>query len=459
MDIAVTRRFTAADQADFARASGDANPLHMDPAWAAGVYPGEVVVHGMHAILWACDAYFARNPGAGLKALRVTFDKPILLDEDVTATNETTPGETRILLAVRGVTVMKARLILGGEAAHLLPTLGAAPTPAHTDIADLQGHAGVVTLPHDAAALTAAFPALTAAIGPAPITGLAALSTLVGMACPGRHSLFGGFDVARSETGGPLSYAVTKADRRFNRVTMAVEGYGLSGTVTAFHTAEPERTPLDLTGVRQDEFKNAHPLILGATSGLGLVTTALLSAGGAAPVATWRSSPRALDGRTAVLALPYDVGAPDPLIEELATRGWPGQQVYYFPTPRIFRRRLEPYQPEMFREFTAVYVDGFHGLMRALVNAFPKRPFRVLYPSSILAADAGSDSVEYGMAKAAGERLCARLMKAYPQLSIIIERLPGLATRQTVSVVPQAVAAADTAMLPIIRRVQATDEA
>ena len=42
----------------------------------------------------------------------------------------------------------------------------------------------------DATELGSAFPALAAAIGVERVTGIALLSTIVGMACPGLHSIF-----------------------------------------------------------------------------------------------------------------------------------------------------------------------------------------------------------------------------------------------------------------------------
>src|ERR1700730_6661394 len=50
-----SRTFTSDDQALFARLSGDFNPIHLDPVAARRTQAGAVVVHGIHAILWALD--------------------------------------------------------------------------------------------------------------------------------------------------------------------------------------------------------------------------------------------------------------------------------------------------------------------------------------------------------------------------------------------------------------------
>ena len=50
-----SRTFASDDQALFARLSGDFNPIHLDPVAARRTQAGAVVVHGIHAILWALD--------------------------------------------------------------------------------------------------------------------------------------------------------------------------------------------------------------------------------------------------------------------------------------------------------------------------------------------------------------------------------------------------------------------
>ena len=50
-----SRTFASDDQALFASLAGDFNPIHLDPIAARRTQAGTVVVHGMHAVLWALD--------------------------------------------------------------------------------------------------------------------------------------------------------------------------------------------------------------------------------------------------------------------------------------------------------------------------------------------------------------------------------------------------------------------
>lgn len=59
-----TRRFTQSDFDRFAKVSGDDNPIHVDPAFAAQTPFGETVSHGMLLYACLCAAIGEHLPGA-----------------------------------------------------------------------------------------------------------------------------------------------------------------------------------------------------------------------------------------------------------------------------------------------------------------------------------------------------------------------------------------------------------
>jgi len=81
-------------------------------------------------------------------------------------------------------------------------------------------------------------------------------------------------------------------------------------------------------------------------------------------------------------------------------------QVYYMPTPVIYRRRSAIFSQARFQEFLTFYVTAFYDLYRHLRSKFDEK-ITMFYPSSVY-IDARPDGMtEYTMAKAAGEILCA----------------------------------------------------
>jgi hypothetical protein len=63
------------------------------------------------------------------------------------------------------------------------------------------------------------------------------------------------------------------------------------------------------------------------------------------------------------------------------------------------------------------------------------------------------------MAKAAGEILCADLLRTIPGISIAMPRLPRIETDQTATVPPVAAASALEVMLPLLRCQQSANQA
>ncbi len=77
------------------------------------------------------------------------------------------------------------------------------------------------------------------------------------------------------------------------------------------------------------------------------------------------------------------------------------------------------------------------------------------YPSTSAIDEAPRDTLEYVMAKIAGETLAATLARTLPNLRTVIERLPRVKTDQTATIFPVPAAAPSALMLPIIRRMSA----
>jgi len=434
------RRFTLADQEWFARVSGDHNPLHMDAAFASRTFPGAPVVHGMHALLWALDQRCAASPSIRLTSVQASFIKPILVGDHVTASG----GDT-IWLLVRGETMAAAALTKPSSQMPEPIDAGArwpVGSPALDRAGeDLSGVCGEIELPEAAEELAGAFPSLARAAEPGFAVGLAGISKLIGMVCPGRHGILSEVAVTAATSGRrTLAFTVVRHDHRVSRVEMAVAGPGLKGSAVAFAGA-PDPPPLDDATVRklvpEGGFVGQTPLIIGATSGLGAAAARLLVAGGAQPVLGYRDQTSAqavqksLRGGDNCKLVAFDVTAPLEGLNALTAMGWRGGQVYYFASPRIFRRRIEPYQADDLRDFVNVFVTGFYETVRGLLEIRGGEPLTVFYPSTAALDEATSDLFEYRTAKLAGEELCKRLSNKYPNLTIISPRLPRIITRQT----------------------------
>ncbi len=463
-----SRSFSLDDQIAFARLSSDWNPMHLDEAFARRTQVGAPVVHGIHNLAWAADAVLRRFP-LKVANIRARFLQPLYLDEPASVRIRDRGGR-QIEFEVVAANTVVALIRLSSESGKSLDRITAlalsAPAPisqpADLRFEELADQAGAVaTGDGDVRSL---FPALCDSISVAAVKALLATSQIVGMACPGLHSLFAGLDVncaADTEQEGTLAYAVKKIDARFRSLQIDVSGSGIAGRLDAFARPAPPSQPgmTEISPrVAASPFAGQRSLIVGGSRGLGEVTAKIVAAGGGRAVITYRNSrgeakrvaAEILGGGGQCEILRYD--ALMPANEQLQQLG-AVDCCYYFATPKIFQRKSALYESEKLRAFLGFYTDGFFDLCAALGHGGSGK-IAIFYPSTVAIDEGVSGTAEYAMAKAAGEVLAKYLNEFMTNIHVLSRRLPRVLTDQTATV---GVASADNAldvMLPIVYHVQ-----
>jgi len=465
-----SRHFDTAAQTAFAALSGDYNPMHVDPHLARRLQTGGAVVHGVHAVLWALDTALREGAVDGpIRSIGCRFGKFILVGSNVTLRLQRSDEQGALIqLETDGLVTTTINVKLGVREAAPAETEVGVPLPAapeERDVPEMAGLSRAFTPYRPLGEYAAAFQALADAIGAERIAGLTLLSSIVGMAVPGLHSIFDSFDVALVEQPGSavLGFRVDAADQRFRQVRMKVDGCGLRGNITTFarHPMPQQPSVTALAGhVGPDEFAGSRALIVGGSRGLGALTAKLIAAGGGKVVVTYARGQDdaaavaaeidAFAGRQACEAVRFDVQTDS--AQDLAAQVGPVDQIYYFATTKIFRQKPALYVPSVFDEFAQVYVHAFRACCQAFLGT---GALSVFYPSSTALDKRSNDMTEYSMAKAAGEVLCADLDRYVPNLHVISRRLPRMLTDQTATVALAKSEDPLTVMLPIIRDVQA----
>jgi hypothetical protein len=308
------------------------------------------------------------------------------------------------------------------------------------------------------------FPAATRLLGETNVCAIATISYVVGMYCPGRHSMMSScqvklsLDVSREKA---LGFTVEHFDSRFQRAVLRLSG-AVSGEVKAFVRPQPALQPplAELAHrVTPGEFAGQTVLIIGGSRGLGEVTAKLMAAGGAEVILTWA------EGHTDAMRVASEIqgagflctvarfrAGPDDPTDLLRTVG-PISLVFYFATPKIFKKGTPMFDPILFAEFSDVYSSAFARLCVALDDRRGREIVRVFLPSSSAIDSRPKGLTEYAMAKIGAELLADDLNQTLQGVTIVSERLPRTVSDQTASVVAfSAVPAADV-MLPVIRRI------
>ena len=462
---AMVRVWTEAHQIAFARATGDLNPMHMDARVARRTLAGERAVHGVHAALWALETCAALHPLERLATLQMRFERFVLVGDRTELTiHEAGARQMRLSLSVDGVRVLTIQAAFAAERPPAKPVEAAqAAIPAEPIVVDpaaISGLAGAFRLP-DPHAVVALAPRLARAIGPDRVAALGSLSTLIGMFVPGLHSILSKIDATLTgqADGSSLAYAVKRFQPMLQSVTLEADGPGLAARVEGFVRPRPveQETLRDLAAlVQPGVFSDVSALIVGGSRGLGATTAKLIAAGGGAVCITYASGAdeagavarEIRDGGGRCQVLQYD--AARPVAEQFGSLEIDPSQLYHFATPRIFRQKRAPFEPACLEEMMRIYNYAFYALSLFCLDR--RNTLAAFYPSTTAIDEAPRDTLEYVMAKTAGETLAATMARTIPNLTTVIERLPRVRTDQTATIFPVPAAAPSALMLPIVRR-------
>ena len=467
-----SRRFTLVDQERFANVSGDRNPMHLDTILARRTRAAAPVVHGVHLLLWTLDAFATRHPRPPrLRGFRARFNRFVYLEDSTEAVlAHRGLGSARLNVCVAGVPTMLVAIDFGDprpDSNDLVTSTELISPPATAwdshfeQMSDRSGRLAFATPPEVVAAM---FPAAAEWLGPRCVAALAASSNLVGMVCPGRHSIFRGLSIEACAETCPqdvVAFRVTETDPRFRLVRQEIAGGGLTGSLECFAGTPPVSQPTmqSLAGlVNATEFAGAVALVVGGSRGLGELTSKLVATGGGRVIITYqvgrtdaeRVAREILEAGGTAEAMAYD--ARRPAEEQLAGLANAPTHLYYFATPVISQRHSDVFVPVRFDDFNAVYVHGFWHLTAALRARQPG--LSIFYPSSAFVSKRPRNMTEYAMAKLAGEALCADMNLGLAPSHVTVRRLPPLPTDQTASIKSLWRPRPRRTLLQIVREVQ-----
>jgi hypothetical protein len=461
--------FSMDEQHFFVDVSGDRNPIHIDPIAARRSQAGGLIVHGVHTFLRVLDCYAKRTTSdETISRIKTRFNKPVLIDDTVSVFDVST--SRRICLRVEKNGLNLASIVLEKGSRHnttvMASDISATPVSSPRDIplTEIAKCAGAIPIPDSAEAIKTKFPNAVEWLGIDAILNIVGLSTLVGMECPGLHSLFSGFDVnlRPEKIGANLLYRVNQLQERYRLTKISVECPSLYGTVEAFVRIPPvkQTTVADLCQqISPDEFVGQKALIIGGSRGLGALTAKIIAAGGGHPFITYAVGKLdAIDvveeivdeGKTCGFAK-YDVHQParpqlNDILEDFS-------HMYYYASPQIFRRKTAVYEPDTAKLFNLYFADAFSDLCYSFSNT-SNRKITIFYPSTTAIDERPGGITEYTMAKVAGEILCEDISMDQKNLEIITRRLPRVHTDQTANVASTKAENPLDILLPILRQIK-----
>ena len=434
------RRFNLDDQVAFAELSGDWNPIHVDAIAARRTLFGAPVVHGVHVVLWAID-HIVTAP-ASIKRLAAVFRRPVMVGDEVTIEQRSSGWTASV---GTDVAVELDLDLQPSTTSHPIVDRAwarrASDEPSRDDVTRMRGE---VELAVDRALAARLFS--RASVPAEQLAELVATTRIVGMHCPGLHSLLGKLALEASPTDRTtMSYEVTRAHLHYNQLSMRVVGPSLAGSIDAFLRPAPCRVAMAdaLATVEPSRFANQRALVVGGSRGLGEAFAKVIAAGGGEVCVTYHRGARDADqvvaditavGRTAY-ALALDVLSPT-LVWPLAA---PPTHLYYCATPLLHSIRMGVAWSDAELDLLIRYfVTGLRATVAAAVAC--GSPKLVVWTPSTTMLDRPERGSAYCVAKAAMEELCRHLPLEFP-VDVHAPRLGRVATDQTATLLTVAAAA------------------
>jgi hypothetical protein len=454
--LLASRSFTLFDQNIFAKFSGDFNPIHLDHIFARRTISGQCIVHGIHGLMWALESLLCKINIAP-SAIYVRFLKPIFLNEEVDCIYYKNLKKIQIVKNSIIFTDISLKFDSNVDTSNFSlnynTVLKLALDRDINDLINLEDQEFCYRGEIDIA--TSFFPTISHVYSIGTCCEIAAISEIIGMQIPGLHSLILSASINFQRKNIDPMFSIGSIDERFNLVKILINASSITCKIDSFLRQKPTNSAplIDLKMMVNDsEFRNIKALIVGGSRGLGESVAKLIAVGGGESVVTYSvgyddclrlSKDISSIGRKCSIVkiqIPEDIH----LLNELGDFN----QIYYFPTPKIFGKRSVNYDENLYFNFYEIYVNSF----KLLVNTFTKSSIKtsIFYPSSAAISSPLIELAEYIDAKIAGEFLCKELSK-FPHISILVSRIPRTRTDQTMSLINVKSENPEDVMLPIVR--------
>jgi hypothetical protein len=224
----------------FATLSGDFNPQHVNQTVARRLLFGERVVHGIHSVLAVLDYLVEHISGfVSLASLRISFDEPVGVNDVLSLEFDHSADEIRFTLYCLARRVVHGRINVGAPfaAPFLMPSPGKEIHCKDLRPDELLGKSGSIQLALDPHLLAELFPNLSKSFDARQIAILLATTRLVGMECPGLHSIFGGIKMTfdtKEESDTELRYQVSSWHPKYRMLQIQIEHGGATGVIDCF---------------------------------------------------------------------------------------------------------------------------------------------------------------------------------------------------------------------------------
>ena len=434
------------DQIDFASFSGDYNPIHIDEKKSIKTHAGQPIVHGVHLVLWALDAF-----KIGLRAdskLDIDFLSQVNLKTEVYAIFDESKNAILLLgdnevkycsIKIKKLSTVSNSSISNNEVFFHNGVL----KPDDIEIEEVKTGQKINDLFGGSKKYlgTNLFPYLVKNIGLDSVYEIACISSIVGMKVPGNHSLFLNLSLSFTSKNKNKYIVVNSKHDILKLLSISYFGLNLNAEIKALFRPKP--TKVNSISDLKKEFdqhislENKKILVIGGSRGIGAYVTKLCSIMGAYVTFTYNSQNKEskliedeiLNNGGKVNCIKMNVLNDN----DLKVLDDKFDYIFYFATPKILPNTSKSINKKMADYYYLFYVDTFKKIVEKSTSYNKNTKF--LYPSTSYIDDNKKDFREYISAKLEGENLCKSYNKKING-NFLYPRLPALDTDQNLSILP-----------------------
>ena len=459
--LVVGRTYTYEDQIAFAKISGDYNPIHVDPILARRLLFGEMVVHGIHNVVWTLSILAQKIPyPVKLTSLKARFVKPITLGKTIyLKISKLTENSADCRIYVTQDCSGNAQCMFSvfferyqGVYQHQATKVDFPTKSTEVLKTCIEGRSGRLEINFDSYELERLYPKILKSFDPKQLGLILASTRLVGMECPGLHSLYVGIHMdfcleKQNVLEGHVTYNVTSVNTQINAMTMDMLSVDTMTTIQCL--LRPNVTAQ--TGIRELQeriesrvFQGQRALIIGGSRGLGELTAKILACGGADKIILTYHSGQADVLRVAneiatlnknVASYQYNV-----LSDEMTPHD--GDifsnitHCYYYASAKILPNNALAIDKNLLDSYMNLYLYGLEKVIQKLLT-YSKHNIKLFNPSTVFIENLESNFAEYVIAKNAVELYGQYLERMYSNIRFVNIRFPKMKTDQTSSIIPE----------------------
>ena len=410
MKIILIKKFQISDQLDFAKFSGDYNPMHVDEITSRRFLYGKPVVHGVNLVLSILDSWASINKEKfNFSEINAIFSSPVFLNNDIIVKYKTDSDLIYFeLISNDNLCVklfFKLNLGLNNKENYnkIINDFPKKDTARQNDFSSISLMEGKLNFHLHHNCFDKMFPNLKKYSNWFQISALLTSTKLVGMECPGLNSIFSAFNYNFDLKNIDTYYNVKKVNR-FGLINIEING-AINGLIKAF--IRPNQVnQLKFSEIKKfvnkNEFKDQSPLIIGGSRGIGEVTAKILAAGGANVLITYNKGENDakniiddinLNGGIAKM-IQYDINKD--IDNQFKSIDYKPSDLYYFATPSIVSGKRGVFSIKLYNLYSLFYISTFHQIVNFWKD---KKVINYFYPSTVYVDQMPENMLEYSLSK------------------------------------------------------------